>query len=436
MASARKVKYRKSARQKSINPNRALSFKRKVLPNGITLLMDEIKSVESFSLGIFLKAGSREDPKGKEGIAHFIEHSVFRSSIFGTNNELMAIFESMGVYLDAYTTKEYTCYNLRGLKANFNKSLKILLDTIFKCDFRTEEIEKERSVIAQEIKYYYDDPEEILSEEAEKQLFGDHVLANSISGTLESLAAIEIKDLKSYYNEYYIPANMILSVAGNVKSQDIMNILKDFFTDSNQRQNMILRKSPKSVNKNEIELNNSGVSQAYIVKGLRIDDISSINRYPLVLMNEIFCDGASSRLQKKLRDEAGLAYTIDSDIYFYSDAGVYYIQIVTDPERLEEAEELLQEEMQIMFEEGATVEEISRAKEQLKSSIIMDNESMSSKMDFMASNEIYSGQQKSTEQIVKEIDELSKSKVNEIAKKYLRFENWSTTIMLPEDKGE
>lgn len=407
--------------------------RRTVLENGLRIVTEEVPYVESFSLGIALKAGSRNDYAEYSGLSHFIEHLTFRSTKHGSSKALASKFEDLGAYANAYTAKEFTYYHIRALRQHFTRTFKLLTDLVIHSEFKNKDIESERSIILEEIKFYQDDPEEVMFDLGERAVFGNHPLSNPITGSIQSVERIGRENLEQYYKEYYNPSNIIITVAGNIKHEEVVSLASSLEFVSSGVRNEFVFTPPDDKSSGKIFVGKP-VQQAYLQFGRRISATNSAEKFPLLILNEIFAEGMSSRLQDKLREKNSLAYSLESDLYFYSDCGALYINAVLDKSNIRRAEDITFTEMNKLREGKIFKSEFTRAKEQLKSSLIMESESMTSRMANMIRAEIYNSTRETLDSIIDEIEGISLDDLGKIAGVYYTEGNWNTTAIIPDKK--
>ncbi len=412
------------------NHRKITEIERTRLANGIKIITEKTNRVESFSLGICASAGSREDADGYNGTAHFLEHILFRLSKHGSTKRLNGKFESIGAYVNAYTAKEFTYFYARALQPNFKKAFNLLSDIILPQEFRDKEIDAERKVIIEEIKLYKDDPEELIFDTAEEIIFGEHPLAKPIAGDIQSVMSIDKEIIEAYYSEFYHPNNIVISAVGNIEHQRIVDFADKNFGNLKYKVNQKQRLKPN----NHIPQNHQlrlPIQQAYLLLARRINGINTSDRYPLISLNELFCDGMSSRLQDKIRDRYGLVYSLDSDLYFYSDEGIYSISAVSDKKSIERVQEIIFNEMDKLLKYSIFNSELQRAKEQLKSRTLIDNEDLTSKMKSLIKSELYYNEPEKPEDAIQKIDSITIEDIQTAINSYMIPNEWSIISIIP-----
>ncbi len=411
------------------NKQEIVKYNKTVLENGIIVLSEEIKSVESFSLGIGLGAGSRDDDFDMPGIAHFLEHSVYRRTRSRTSRQISNQFDSMGAYSNAYTTKEHTLFYARAAKQHFAKTFELLADIVVNPIFKKEEISKERQIIIEEIKSYDDDPEELIFDLTDSVVFPDNTLGNGIDGTAHSVKKINIDILGKFHSEHYIPANIIIAASGNISHEELLREAHFYFDTLARQQSKIKREKP-AVSVSNLEIPKP-IQQAHLIFAKQTISALDTDRHALAAFNIIFGDGLSSRIYQKLREKEGLAYSVYSSVNLYTDTGSIQIYIGTDPSNLAKSEDLIMEELRRLKKSKITKTELARAKEQLKSGKIFEYENMSLRMQNLVKNEmVYSGYE-TMSGIVSAVDNIKLSDLERLADMYFNENNWSRVAIIP-----
>ena len=404
-----------------------INYSKTVLKGDLRVLTEEIQSVESFALGITVGSGSRDDLQDKSGTAHLLEHTAFRQSKKHSSKEIAERFENIGAYCNAFTTKENISFYVRALKNNLKKSLNLLSELVCEPVFKKNDCQKERLIILEEIKSSEDDPEEYIFDLAEKIIFDGNTLSEPIMGSQESILNISEDDVKDYYNLNFTKSNTIISCAGNISHDEISDLI-----DSNFKFYNIAIKSPRTNNvvKNnckKIELHKS-FQQSHILAAIHVKGHYAEEKYALSLLNIIFGDGMSSRLNQRLREKHSLAYNIYSSAQIYRDNGGFFIYAACENNKIKKIENLIFLEIEKLLSGGISDTEYSRAREQLKSSLIMSLESMTSRMESLAKNEFYSGEYESVNTMIDIIDSISKDEIMKLVTQYFHLENWTTII--------
>ena len=403
-------------------------FNRLDLDNGLIALNEEINFAQSIALGIFVKAGSRDDIKELAGLAHFTEHLAFRGTKTRTARKLALEFESLGAYTNAYTAKEYTCYYVRSLKRHFGEVFNLLADIILNPIFEESDFKKEKSIIIEEVKSLQDEAEELILDLSDAALFGENTLGCPITGTIETVKKIEISDIEKFRNKFYSANNIIIALSGDISTEEFQNLVKKHFDDKKNESLNNARITPTFAEKTE-NIYIKPFQQAHLLLQTPINCSSLKEKYSMAALNSLLGDGMSSRLNRTVREKEGLVYSIYSSIQHFSDCGVFSIYAGLDSSNLDFALEIIEKEFDKLVQKPPGKSELSRAKEQLKTNTIIALESVSERMQTLAKNEIEGVGFESLTQILDSIDSITAADIEELISNYLTFNKWHKTII-------
>lgn len=407
------------------------------LNNGLTVISEFVPGIESFALGVCVNVGSSNDYKGKEGIAHFMEHAAFRHTTKRTAKQIANEFENLGGYVNAFTTKENTCYYARAITEHFPKIFELIADVATNTTFVPKDIEKERTIILEEIKSYEDDPEENISDIIDTLVFAGSTFAPPIIGSQQSVAEITIADLEKLRADFYFPANMLVAVAGKIEHDWACELANKFFDISAKPRKATASASinidrnawKKSIKSTE---NVRQIQQSHLMLGTLAEGYRSAERYPLAIANAIFGEGMSSRLYQVLREKFGLAYSIYSTINNYLTCGAINIYAATDDANLQRTADLIFEEMhKLNSNRIPTKNELKRAKEQLKTATIIDLESMSARMQILLKQILGLGRFESNAETLALIEQVTMDDIVQLNSKYFVDDMWCKSVLLP-----
>ncbi len=394
------------------------------LENGLRVISEYIPNVESFALGISINAGSRLDPQGLSGLAHFFEHICFRDTENRSSKQIAYQFESIGANTNAFTTKEMICFYARALKQHFNNTLDILSDLILYPKFNLKDIEKERNIIIEEIKSIEDDPEELIFDITDNILFKNSGLAPTIAGTINSVKNISQENLIDFKNKYITPENIVISFTGNINHEKAVDEINRHF--SHLKKNNISNDFGKiSTHKTKTQFVKP-YHQNHIVICRKIPGIKHKDRISLIILASLLGEGTSSRLYQKLREQRSLAYAIFSNVHFFSDAGAFYIYIATDKSNASKSKVLIFDELENLIEKKIHSTELKRAKELTKTNITIDLESLSARMQRLAKYEFIFGYNEDVANIIEQINAIQVEDIKQAAIKYFDIGSWET----------
>ncbi len=394
---------------------------KRILPNGIRVLYERLEHVRSCALGVWVENGSCHEPAWLAGISHYIEHMMFKGTDTCSAADLARAFDAIGGQVNAFTTKEHTCYYARTLDTHVQTAAQLLCDMVLHSSFRPEDVDLERGVILEEIGMYEDTPEDLVSEILSAAVYPGQPLGRPILGTDDTLKAIGSQALRDYRDRQYVGENTILSLCGSFTEEDLQVICRLFSAmpagDPAPMPQAVYHKAAVT-KKKDIEQNHL----LLVFPGLHADHPK---RYVLAALNNILGAGMSSRLFQRVREQSGLCYSIYSFNSLYENTGVLGIYVALGKETQMEALGMIREELEQFRAEGVTEEELARTKEQLKTTLLMSLESTNSRMSSMARNEMIFGRIQTPEEAVARLEAVTCAHVLELAQELLDFEKMS-----------
>ncbi|SDM56858.1 Predicted Zn-dependent peptidase [Psychrobacillus sp. OK028] len=382
--------------------------------NGLRIVSEQIPYVRSVAVGIWVQAGSRYELPEENGLTHFIEHMLFKGTETRTAKQIAEEFDRIGGNINAFTSKENTCYYAKVLDHHAEHAVDILADMFFHSQFDANEIEKERQVVLEEINMVEDTPDDIVHEYLWQAMYEENPLGAPILGTEETLNSFTKETILAYMKKHYTPENVVISVAGNIPEGLLQHIEELFSRLDNEIKEKIEVTTPilKEVHvENFRETEQAHLCLAYPSLSVKADNI-----YSLVVMNNILGGSMSSRLFQEIREEKGLAYSIYSYHSSYEDTGALAIYGGTSSNQLEELTNSIQETIQNVLEKGFTETEVSNAKEQLKGNLLLGLESSNARMSRNGKNELLYGEHRSLDEVSESIDEVTLQSVMELAR--------------------
>lgn len=398
------------------------------LDNGVSIVMEQISSVRSVSLGIFIKNGSINENKETNGISHFIEHMLFKGTSKRTSKDIAEEMDNIGGQLNAFTSKEYTCYYARVLDTHIDKAIDVLTDMLFNSEFNENDIEKEAKVIIEEISMYEDNPEDIVFTELQKNVWKNSPLEYSILGTKENISNFKQQDFFNYMKEKYVGENTVIAIAGNFDKERILNTIKD------KVKNMIKGVSSLEANKSYVYIPSKtkvykDIEQLHLVISFEGVSFNSKYNYSMSLLNTIFGGGMSSILFQKIREEHGLAYSIYSYNSNYINNGLFNIYVGLNKSQLDKTISIIKHEINNLKKVKISKEQIDKTKEQLKSNYIIGLESTSNRMSSIGRSKILLGRIKTPDEIIKEVDLIKKEDIDYLIDTVFNIDKMSISLV-------
>ncbi len=404
-------------------------FKKDFLKNRIPVVMEPIRNVRSVSIGIWVKVGSRDEGEAKNGISHFLEHMFFKGTKKRSAKDLAVEIDSIGGELNAFTSREGTTFYSKVRDEHLPEAVALLSDIFLNSTLNEEDIEKEKGIIIEEIKMVEDSPDEYIHDLLNQSIWGAKGLGQSVLGRRETIKAVTRKDLLQHIRRYYNPQNIVVAAAGNFDIKRLIGLLNSELGRFKRNGRI------KTIKKNKCHAFQSNVtvmpkdlSEVHICLGIKALPQNHEKRYALYILNSILGAGVSSRLFQEIREQRGLAYSIYSYVAPYFDTGILGVYAGTGKRNAKEVVQLTIEELS-KLKGGITEEELRRAKEQLKGSIILGLESTSSRMSQIARQEIYFGRYFSQDDLTREIEKTTMQEVTSLSKEMLKKENISLAVM-------
>lgn len=407
-------------------------YQKTTLDNGVRVVSESIPYVRSVSLGIWADVGSRDESPEQNGISHFLEHMVFKGTKKRSVKEIAQSLESLGGYLNAFTTKEQTCFYARVLDTHVPQSMDVLTDLLLNATFRPQELEKEKLVVIEELKNAEDDPEDIIHDYFEKALFPNHSLGFPIIGTEENLRRFGRQDLRAHVHTHYHPSRIVVAAAGNVDHKALVRLAEKYFqryTSGSERYSRVPG-PPASAKGKELDYPRQ-IKQAHICLGTVAYSMKHPDRYPLLVLNGLLGEGMSSRLYQTIREKHGFAYSVYSFVTMLSDTGVFGAYIGTDTKKISRAVELVFKELALLKSKRVSKSEMDRTKSQIKGNLMLGLENMSGRMMRLGSGELYYGSYIPLDNILRKIDSVTPEAIQKVAKDLFHRENFSTVVVRP-----
>ena len=403
-------------------------YKKHVLENGLTIIGEEIPYVKSISLGVWINAGSRIEDEEISGVSHFIEHMLFKGTRNRTSKQIASEIDNLGGQINAFTSKECTCYYVKLLDSHIDIGIDVLSDMILNSKFNEDDLDKERSVIIEELKMYEDSPEDLAYDLLTENIYKNDPLGMNIIGTEESLNRLNREKLLDYFNKYYVPNNSVIAISGNFNFDEIINKIEEKFK--------VWKKRDVNVDIKKAEFNscfltkNKDIEQVNLAMSLEAVPIESDKEvYALAVINTVFGGSISSRLFQKIREEKGLVYSIYSSQSLYRKCGELGIFASMSNEHLKEVYESIIEEIKIIKKYYLTDQEIKESKEQLKGSYILGLESTSSRMMSIGRALLLNNKVESTDDILKSIDNVDRETVKIVIDKIFNLDKLGVCIV-------
>jgi predicted Zn-dependent peptidase len=409
---------------------RSLAVETTVLPNGLKIITETMPGARSISLGIWLRSGSRRETAAENGISHFIEHMVFKGSEKRGAEDIARELDTIGGYSDAFTGKELVNYNAKVLEEHTELAFDILSDMVLRPRFLEEDLVKEKGVVLEEIKMDLDSPESQTHELFCRKFWKEDPLGWPILGTPKTVKSFHPAMLRDYWERHYRPANMLITAAGRVKHDAFVKMVDRVM--GGMKKGKKLPEMPAVKVFPQIALKTkASLEQAQLCIAAPSYQMGHPKRFVCYLLNTILGGGMSSRLFQNVRERQGLVYNISSELSLYRDSGAMAIYAGTSPGNLRKLIATVMQELRSLKESPVAADELRRAKDNLKASIVLGLESTSSRMSNLARQEIFFGRFWDIDETVEAIEAVTEADIQENANTFLKQENLALALIGP-----
>ena len=396
-------------------------MKKTVLPSGLRIVTEEVNTVRSASVGIWVNVGSRDETPSVAGASHFLEHLLFKGTKTRSAMEISSSIEAVGGEMNAFTSKEYTCFYARVIDTDLKLAVDVIADAITSSLVAAADVESERSVVLEEIAMRDDDPSDLIHDLFMETYYGDNLLGRPILGTIESIKGMSRNSVFNYYKKKYLPRDLVVAVAGNVKHKKVVELVeramsRDGFLDvPNVAPN--LRQSPtiKAVGAGRVGLMYRKTEQSHLLMG--VDGVSRTDerRFALSILSSALGGGMSSRLFQEIREKRGLAYSTYSYVQQFAGSGSLSFYAGCAPSKTEEVVKIIRDISHEVSQTGLTDEEISRAKGAVSGALVLSQEDSGSRMSRIGKSELVYGEVMRFDEILKRIAMVTPDDIREIA---------------------
>lgn len=387
----------------------AMNFINETLECGARLIAEQLPNFHSVTAGIWVGAGSITETKEENGISHLIEHMLFKGTDKRSAKQIAVDVDNIGGQINAFTSKECTCYYIKVIDEKLEAGLEILTDLFCNATLAEEELDKERNVVLEEIAMSNDNPEDVAMDLISSTYFQGCSLEKTILGPAENIRRFKRADMVSYMDRYYTASNIVVAVAGNFDEQVLKDTLNRLFGKMNKGKTAL----PEFANcagffpqKEGFEIVDKDIEQVHLCMGMPGLDVSDKRKYALNILNNVIGGSMSSRLFQKIREEMGMAYSVFTYPALYRNTGMYGVYAGTMAGNTEQVAEMILEELKKVKKDGITVEEFEQSREQLKGNLILSLESTSSKMSAIGKGMILTGNVYSDEEVLRFINEV------------------------------
>lgn len=402
------------------------------LPNGIRIIHKEVNHTKIAHVGIMLDIGSRDETPEEQGLAHFLEHMVFKGTTKRSSFHIINRLESLGGELNAYTTKEKICFYASLLDIHLDKAVELLCDITFNSTFPEKQIEKERSVILEEMSMYRDTPEDSIQDDFDEQLFPNHALGRNILGTEKTVNSFKKGDFRKFLDKNLNTEKIILSSVGNYSAKKIQKLATKYLKDIPHKNHTPSRAwfTGYSPTRKEIK---KPITQAHIAMGMPSLSIKDQNRIPFFfVVNLLGGPSMSSRLNLSLREKHGLVYGVDASYAPYLETGQFSIFFATDPKNLKKSQRIILKEIEQLKSKPLGNMQLHKAKNQIKGQMALSEENKNATMLMMAKSQLDLNKVPDIDSVFKKIDGIIAGDIQELSTRYFPIDQMSSLAYLPE----
>jgi predicted Zn-dependent peptidase len=410
----------------------AEEYRKSVLPNGIRLVTERMPHVRSVAVGVWVETGSRHEPETRAGVSHLIEHLVFKGTANRTAEEIARTMDSVGGQMDAFTTKEHTCFYVQVLDEHLPLAVDLLTDILLHPLFNADELEREKSVVLQEIKMVEDTPDDVIHDIFAAQMWRGHPLGRPILGTRESVTAFDRDTVLANFGEEYVPPRIIIAVAGNVTHDRAAELFETGFNGFSRAPVPRLSQPPTLVP--SVNIVHKNLEQVHLVMGFPGLCHAAPERYALFVLNDVIGGSMSSRLFQEVRERQGLVYSIHSGVQGFIDTGTVYIYAATDAQNFSKVLKSILKELRDLRKDGVRPDELKRAKDHLKGSLMLSLESTSSRMNRLAKHEMHLGAFLTMDEMLDAIEAVRLEEVEGLIGEVVDEERLALTTLGPLDR--
>ena len=404
------------------------NIRRQKLPNGLTIITEQMQHIRSASIGVWLQTGSRDEDPEWNGISHFIEHMVFKGTKHRTAEEIARQVDSIGGNMDAFTAKECICFNVKVLDEHVPVALDILSDLVLNPVFDAGDIARERGVILEEIKMDEDNPDYLVHEIFTQNFWKDHPLGKPILGTKETVKRFERQPVLDAYAYRFSPGNIIVSAAGNLDHDRFVELVTGHFQHMKPTSNGFHSSAPK-ISSRIILRNKKALEQVQLCIGVPAHPIAHAKRHAGYVLNTLLGGGMSSRLFQNIRERQGLAYSIYSDLNPYRDTGCLAVYAGTSLASASKVVQSVVGEFRKLKTEPVAEEELNRSKAQLKGSLMLSLESSTSRMSNLARQEMYFDRFYDLDELIEKIEAVTTEDLSTLAREFFQPEAVAVTAL-------
>jgi len=402
-------------------------FNKTTLTNGVRVVTESHPFTRAVSVGVFVEIGTRDEAQSKAGLTHFLEHLVFKGTRRRSSYELAKALDAVGGELNAYTTKEYTCFHATSLKEHLPLGLDVVMDLVTSASLAVDDFKKEREVILQEIQMSKDSVEEYILDVYLEKVFAGHALATPILGTEETLMRLKRQDLVDHYKSYFRGPRVTVSVAGPIEHDQVVEMVERSLGKLAGKDKLTKRRAPRI--KQVTEFIPRPSEQVHLLVGFPSCSYKSKHRFESYVVNDLLGGGVTSRFYQKVREDKGLAYSVYSFLQSFVDTGLFLTYAGTSQDNAATVLTTIRDELERFLKVGVKAPDLAMFKTQVKGQILLGAEDMENRMNSLGVNEMVFQSYKPVDAIIDEIEKVSLASVRDYVRKYFDLDRVSLMVM-------
>ena len=407
------------------------AFKKSTLENGIRVLSERHPESRAVSMGIWVLTGTRDEASSVAGVSHFLEHMVFKGTKTRSPYQISKSLEQLGGELNAYTSREYTCYHAYVLKDHWDQALDVLADLVCNMKIEPKEFKLEKGVILQEIAMSDDNQEDIIYDIFFDKVYGKHPLGRPILGTPKSIASMNAKQVMDYYKKFYTGPNIIVSVAGNVEHDQFLKEVQKKLGKKSNKDIDVERKAPRWSSTRFVQQKQQG-EQTHLLVGMPTASFRDKFRFEAFIVNTLLGGGMTSRLYQSVREKKGLVYAIHSSLHTNVDSGLMMIYAGTETKNLRQVGDIIAKEVSRVKKQGVKKSDVQMFKTQVTGSIVLGSDDLENRMTSLAVNEMVFGKYKPVDTVIDEINKVTVDSVNEFIQTKMDTSKFAGVLLGPD----
>lgn len=409
-----------------------MDFERTDLESGIRILTEHVPGVRSVSLGAWVGAGSRDEPPELNGATHFLEHLLFKGTASRSAQEIAELFDAVGGDLNAFTTKEFTCFHSRTLDDDLPMAVEVLADMLEHSTLRDEDVESERQVVLEEIGMHEDAPDDVVFDLFHETIWGEHPLGRRVQGSASMIESMTREQVHAYWRLHYHPGNLVVAAAGNVEHGHVVEAVEKAYRHAPAGPTRPARVGDTAPPlRSQVRVEERKLEQSHVVLGTAGLSRNDPARFAVGVLNIVLGGGMSSRLFQEIREKRGLAYSVGSSHSSYAECGLFTVYAATAPRRVHEVLTLVREQINDVLANGITEEELSRGKGHLTGSLVLGLEDTGGRMSRLGKGELCHGEILSPDEVVSRIRGVTHDDIRGAARMIFASNPWALTVLGP-----